>query len=86
MCFTLQLQSDGMATYMSFWSDVLCFRPSLSPLPPSSPILFRPRLQITTNQAVSDDIDEPISFLSTEVGDKNNCNSEATELRLTRVP
>ena len=82
MCFTLQV-NDGMATYSRFWSDVLFFRPSLSPLHPSSPISFVSRLQITTKQAVSDDMDGSILLLSTEVGDKNNCNSEATEWRLT---
>ena len=75
-----------MATYSSVWSDVLCFRPSPSPLPPSSPIWLYWRLQRPTKWTVSDDIDESISFLSTEVGDKNNCNWEATERRLTWVP
>ena len=58
-----------MATYKSALSDVLCFRPSPRPLPPSGPILFSSRLQRAANQAVSDDFDESL-FLSTEVGDK----------------
>ena len=75
-----------MATYLSVWSDVLCFRPSPRPLHPSSPIWFQLRLQIATKPAaVRTILMSHYYFLSTEVGDKNNCNSEATEWRLTRA-
>lgn len=76
-----------MATYISVWSDSLCFRASPSALPPSSLIWLLRRLQRATNQSTSDDLMSR-HFYQPEWETKMcfNCNWEVVEKRLTRAP